>query len=179
MSGDSSIQFYHSLPSNVEIRINKIRYLKELQTNQLSKLITLTPSIHSIKIVNKNTKKIIYNGKLPLLSGQQIILFPLLDNNCLSVLNMEQVPDNEVIIRFINLTHLTLNLSVTKGDIIFEGISFMQISNSLLITPMIIDLEIREANNIIKKIPKVHFKPNYSYFIIMNEMHGINILELS
>lgn len=175
----SSIQCFHHFTTEVDIYINNQIILFKLIPDIITDPIEIHSGINNIIIREYGSNKLLYGGKFLLQEHQQIFLIPFINNKCISVLKNQEVPDNEAVLQFINLsnTYPSLHLSVTKGDNLFENIGDMQVSEKLNIFPMIIDLEIRNDLKIIKNIPKVHFQPNNSYIILFNQHMNIYILK--
>lgn len=173
----TSIQVFNSYSETIHIHIDKQLHTLTVPPKSLSSSLKLESNIYHLQI-NNNTDKIYYEGKLLLLENQQLLIFPLPSNQCISVLKNTIVPENESTIQFLNLSQSTypLHLSVTVGDNLFENISYKQISEPLAIFPMIIDLEIRETEKIIKSTN--HFKPNHSYIIVLSNEYVIYTLDL-
>lgn len=176
----STFQLFHFLHTDVTILIDKQTVVNTLNSKILSNTIELNEGIHDLQIRNYQSNELIYSGKFPIFKHQQIIVFLLTNKQCISILKSKILHSDESVLRFFNLLNspTNLHLSVTKGDHLIENISFGQLSEPLQIFPMTIDLEVRIANNVIKKIPKVVFKPNCSYIILIDNTKEINILEI-
>lgn len=167
MKINSSIQIFHTNKSNIDLHINEKLFLSNIPSSQLSIPLQLPANIHEIKTVTHLTNDIFFKGKLLLLNNQKLLLFLVSSEQCISILNHDFIPDGELMVRFLNLSSHQLHLAVSDGDLLFKNISNLQVSEVLLLTPMIIDLEIRISKKVIKQLPKIQFKPNKSYLIVI------------
>lgn len=181
MNSTNSIQIFHQYLEVIVIYVDNQLTVAKLISNHLSESYVISPGIHNIQIKECSTNKLLYESKFILLEHQQIILFPLPNNECIAVLKNQEIPKNESVIQFFNLSNnfQSLHLFVTKGDSLFENIVSKEISEKLSIYTMIIDLEIRSKQIVIKKLPKVHFQPNYSYIILVDNFADVHVLEFN
>lgn len=171
MSVTCKIQIYNSTTIDLLIKLNNHIIIPNLTLSSISTSFDITPGIHSIQFENQHSHEILFIKKLVIVANQEIVIFPLQNHQCISILKPELPPYNEVNLQFLNLIHTPINyfLSLTNGDHLFEDISFKQISNPLTVFPMTINLEIRDTHRILRKLPKMNLKPNHSYLIIVSQ----------
>jgi hypothetical protein len=86
-------------------------------------------------------------------------------------LNQPDVPIGEAKIRFLHLTPDAppLDIAVKNRDVVFPNVLYEKGTDYLGLTPMTIDLEVREfgTKNVILPMPKSRFLPNETYTIIL------------
>ena len=72
--------------------------------------------------------------------------------------------------RFFHLVYdiPALDFAVKDRDVVFPTVSFQQVTDYLGLTPMTVDLELRAGSKqIILPMPKLKFKANETYTIVM------------
>ena len=73
--------------------------------------------------------------------------------------------------RFLHLATDTpsLDLAVKDRDVVFPNVSFLHVTDYLGLTPMTVDLELRQVGltDVILPIPKLQFKANEAYTVVL------------
>ncbi|MEW9049957.1 MAG: DUF4397 domain-containing protein [Neobacillus sp.] len=186
----AKIRFLHTSPDaqNVDIFINGQLIFKNLTFNQISNYLSLKAGKYHIDIypAGKMLDSVL-NKKISVEPGKSYTFAAINTVNKLRLLpyvNEPTVPVNESKIRFIHLSPNTpeLDIAVTKRDVVFSNISYKETTDYLGISPMTIDLELREAgsNKVLLPIPSAQFKANQSYTIaivgLLNEDPELQVL---
>lgn len=173
----SKIRFLHtSIDSpNIDIYINSERVVRDLPFKQVSSVFDLNPGKYHIDIYpTGNMVDSVLNKTLSIESGKSYTLTAIgsvKKMRLLSFMDSPLVPLNEAKVRFIHLSPdlIPIDIAVRNRDVVFPNISFKQATEYLGLTPMTVDLEVREAGsrNVILPMPKLQFKPNESYTIVL------------
>lgn len=158
---------------NIDVYINGNRVVKDLPLRQVSNVLALKAGKHHVDIYPAgNMIDSILNKKITVEAGVSYTLATIdyvKKMRLLSYPEQPTVPMNEAKVRFIHLSpHTTaIDIAVKDRDVIFPNVAYKQSTNYLGLTPMTVDLEVREAGtrNLILPLPKMHFKPNEAYTI--------------
>ncbi len=172
----ASVRFLHlSIESpNVDIYINSMKVISNMQVKQVSKYLPLPRGQYFIDIYPaENQVSTILSKKITIHSGK-VYTLPIIgmDNKfrMLSIEDQPNVPHGESKVRFIHLSPFTqpLDLAVVKGDVVFPKISFKNATGYLGLTPMTVNLEIREAGTkqVLFPLHNLQVKENQVYSII-------------
>lgn len=174
---DPMVRFLHTSPNapNIDIYINGQLTLKNLPFKQISTYFSLKAGKYHIDIYpTGNMVDSVLNKKITVEPGKSYTLAAIDPINKLRLLvyNAEPaVPANESKIRFIHLAKdlQPMDFAVKDRDVVFPNVSYKKASDYLGITPMTVDLELRETGtkNVTLSIPKAQFMPNETYSIIL------------
>lgn len=170
------VRFLHTSPDapNIDIYVNGQLTLKNLLFKQISNYFSLKAGKYHIDIYpTGNMVDSVLNKNITVESGKSYTLAAIDPVKKLRLLvygNQPEVPVNESKIRFIHLsaTTVALDIAVKDRDVVFPNVSYKQATDYLGLTPMTVDLELREAGskNVILSMPKAKFKPNETYSIV-------------
>lgn len=173
---NAMIRFLHAATDtpNVDVYVNAIRMFKNLPYKHISNYLSLPNGKYHIDIYPTETSvSSILNKKITVESGK-IYSVPLINGeNMLRLLAYEDqliVPNGETKVRFIHLSanSPSVDIAVVKGDVVFPKVSYKKATSYLGLTPMTVDLEIREAGTK-KALFPLHaqqFKANEVYSIV-------------
>jgi hypothetical protein len=174
---DAMVRFLHTSPDapNIDIYINGQLTLKNLPFKQISTYLPLKAGKYHIDIYpTGNMVDSVLNKKITVEPGMFYTLAAIEPVNKLRLLiyNTEPaVPTNESKIRFIHLARdvQPLDFAVKDRDVVFPNVPYKKTSEYLGLTPMTVDLELREAGtkNVTVSMPKAQFMPNSTYSIIL------------
>ncbi len=174
---DSMVRFLHTSPDapNFDIYINGQLTLKNLPFKQISTYFSLKAGKYHIDIYpTGNMVESVLNKKITVETGKSYTLAAIDPVNKLRLLAYHTepvVPANESKIRFIHLAKdiEPVDFAVKDRDVVFPNVAYKKASDYLGITPMTVDLELREAGtkNVTLSIPKAQFMPNQAYSIIL------------
>lgn len=82
-----------------------------------------------------------------------------------------EIPQNESKFRVWNLSQYppSIDVAVKKGDVVFSDIGYSEVTEYLAMTPMTVDLEVRQSGttNSIRPLNRVSLKPNFGYTIVL------------
>ncbi|MGG1674681.1 DUF4397 domain-containing protein [Neobacillus sp. NRS-1170] len=173
---EAMVRFVHTSYDSpeVDIYINGQRAVRELGFKSASNAHSLKAGKYHIDIYPAgNLVDSILNKTITVEPGKSYTL-PAIDSvkkmRLLMFENHPEVPANEAKVRFIHLSQDTkgLDIAVKDRDVIFPNISYKQATEYLGLTPMTVDLEVREAGSrmVLLPMPKVQFKVNESYTIV-------------
>lgn len=163
----------HDAP-NVDIYLNGIRSIRDLPFKHVSTSLSLKAGKYHIDIypAGKMTDSLL-NKRIAIEPGHSYTLAAIDHVNKMRLLmfpNQPEVPAKEAKVRFIHLSPdtLALDIAVKNRDVIFPKVAYKQATEYLGLTPMTVDLEVREAGSrdVLLPMPKVQFKPDESYTII-------------
>ncbi|MGG3470149.1 DUF4397 domain-containing protein [Neobacillus pocheonensis] len=173
---DAKVRFVHTSydTPNVDIYINGQRTFRELPFKNISTEHTLKAGKYHIDIYQAgNSVDSILNKKITIEPGKSYTLAVIDSVQKLRLLQFEnqpEVPANEAKVRFIHLSpdSETFDVAVKDRDVIFPNVSYKQATEYLGLTPMTVDLEVRETGSrtVLLPMPKMQFKANESYTII-------------
>ncbi|ETI68425.1 DUF4397 domain-containing protein [Neobacillus vireti] len=160
--------------SNVDIYINGKRMIRDLPFKNVSTDIPLRAGKYHIDIYPAgNMVDSVLNKKITMEPGKSYTLATIDHVKKMRLLmfeNLPQVPANEAKVRFIHLSPDTqpLDIAVKDRDIVFPNLTYKQATEYLALTPMTVDLEVREAGSetIILPIPQLQFRANESCTIV-------------
>jgi hypothetical protein len=173
----AKIRFLHTSfdSPNIDVYINSERVIRDLPFKEVSKAFDLKPGKYFIDLYPAgNMVNSLLNKKITVEAGQSYTLTTI-DSvkkmRLLSYPNQPFVPFNEAKIRFIHLSPdmQAIDIAVKDRDVIFPNISYKQATNYLGLTPMTVDLEVREAGsrNVILPMPQFQFNPSGTYTIVI------------
>ncbi|WHY84321.1 DUF4397 domain-containing protein [Neobacillus novalis] len=173
---EAKVRFLHTSHDspNVDIYINGKRMIRDLPFKNVSTDLSLQAGKYHIDIYPAgNMVDSVLNKKITVEPGKSFTLATIDHVKKMRLLmfqNLPQVPANEAKVRFIHLSPDTqlLDIAVKDRDIVFPNLSYKQATEYLALTPMTVDLEVREAGTrtVILPIPQLHFKANESCTIV-------------
>lgn len=176
------VRFLHTSPDapNVDIYVNGQPAFKNLSFRQVSNYLVLKTGKYHIDIYpTGNMIDSVLNKKITVESGKSYTLAtigPVKKLRLLPYINQPEVSLNEAKIRFIHLSPDTedLDIAVKDRDVVFSKLSYKHATEYLRLTPMTVDLEVREAGRktIILPMPKAQFMPNETYTIVFLGLSG-------
>lgn len=171
------IRIFFAVPSApaVDIFINEFRFLQNVNYQDKSPFLSLPAGKYQIDIYpSGNHVSTILSKKIMVEQGKMYTLAACGTNEKMQLIPYDHstsVPIGEAKIRIIHLakSQQAIDLKATFGDVVFPNIMYKQASNYLGITPMTVDLEIREAGtkNVLLPLPRLQFKPNHIYSIVL------------
>ncbi|WP_066061296.1 DUF4397 domain-containing protein [Neobacillus soli] len=164
----------HNSP-NVDVYINGKRLVKDLPFKNVSDPFSLKAGKYHIDIYpTGNMVDSVLNKKITVEAGKSYTLATIDHVKKMRLLvfqNQPKVPANESKVRFIHLSpdSPAVDIAVKDRDVVFPAISYKQATEYLGLTPMTVDLEVRIAGSktVVLPMPKLHFKPNQSYTIVL------------
>jgi Domain of unknown function (DUF4397) len=172
----AKVRFLHTSPdaSNVDIYVNGNITIKDLPFKQASHYLSLKAGKYHIDIYPAgNMVDSVLNKKITIEAGKSYTLAAIDSVKKMRLLvyaNQTDVPLNEAKIRFIHLSQNTqaVDIAVKDRDVVFPNVSYKQATDFLGITPMTVDLELREAGSkkVLLPMPNAQFRPNLSYTIV-------------
>ncbi|MDP4083558.1 MAG: DUF4397 domain-containing protein [Bacillota bacterium] len=171
---ESKIRFFHASSESPKVMIymdNK--YKTNLLYMTSSEYFSLPPGKHQLEVLYSEGKTIKKLNESLSFQPEQIYTYVLFNFanklEICSFLNDANIPVGESKIRFLHLKQDApiVDIAVKNRDTVFERLSFMKVTEYLGITPMTIDLEIRESGTkkVIYSIPKAQFNANEVYTI--------------
>ena len=173
----AKIRFLHTSfdSPNIDVYINSERIIRDLPFKEISKAFDLKPGRYFIDLYPAgNMVDSLLNKKITIESGQSYTLTTI-DSvkkmRLLSYLNQPFVPFNQAKLRFIHLSSdmQAIDVAVKDRDVLFSNLSYKQATDYLGLTPMTVDLEIREAGsrNVILPFSQLQFAPNGTYTLVI------------
>lgn len=183
MSGQphAKIRFLHASTDapNVDVYINSIKIFKNLPFKEVSNYLSLPSGKYHIDLYpTDNMVSTILNKRITVEAGQSYTLPIIGDENKLRLLSFSDqpnVPHGETKVRFIHLSANTppVDIAVVKGDVVFSKIPYKQSTSYLGLSPMTVDLEIRETGTKQALFPlhNIQFKANEVYSIVAIGLH--------
>jgi hypothetical protein len=175
-SDEAKIRFLHTSldASNIDIFINGNRVIRDLPFKQVSGDLALKPGKYHIDIYPAgNTVESVLNKIITVESGKSYtftVINSVKKMRLLVFTNEPMLPLNESKVRFIHLSpdSPSFDIAVKDRDVIFPKVSYKQGTEYLGLTPMTVDLEVREAGSkkVILPMPKATFRANESYTIV-------------
>lgn len=172
----AKVRFLHTSPDapNVDIYVNGQIALKNLPFKQVSNYVSLKAGKYHIDIYPAgNMIDSVLNKKITVEAGKSYTLATIDSVKKLRLLvyeNQPEVPANEAKMRFIHLAPITqaVDIAVKERDVVFPNVQYKQSTEYLGLTPMTVDLELREAGskNILLPLPKAQFRANETYTIV-------------
>jgi hypothetical protein len=176
-NSEAKIRFLHASPDapKVDVYINNTLHTKDVSYKNVSEYMLLPLGKQQIDIYpGGNTENKLLSKKVTVESGKSYtltIIGTVKNLLLISYLNQSEVPAGEAKIRYLNISpdSHSLDIAVKDRDVIFSELTFKKASEYLGITPMTIDLEIREAGtkNIILPLYKSKFSPNQVYTMVI------------
>lgn len=173
---DAKVRILHTSPDapNVDIYINGRRVIRDLSFKQISNELSLKAGKYHVDIYPAgNMVDSVLNKIITVEPGKSYTLTAIDSVKKLRLLayqNEPTTPLNESKVRFIHLSPdaSSIDIAVKDRDVVFPKVSYKQATEYLGLTPMTVDLEVREAGSkeVILPMPKVTFKPNESYTIV-------------
>lgn len=171
------VRILHAAPDYalVDVYINGIKIFKELNYQNVSNYMNLPAGKYQIDIYpTGQMNPALFSRKIEVLAGQPFTLAPAghQESRRLIILRENhEVPTGEVKINFVHLApHLPeVDVAVKDGDIVFSAVSYKQYTNYLGLSPMSVELELREigSNESLAILPPLEFKPNGNYSIVL------------
>ncbi|NMD72263.1 DUF4397 domain-containing protein [Bacillus sp. DNRA2] len=171
---------------NIDVYINAIRVFRNLPYKEVSHYLSLPSGKYHLDIYPaENQVTSILNKRITVEPGKIYTLPMIGSENKLRLLSFEDhlhVPEGESKFRFIHLSPRTqaIDVAVVKGDVVFPKVSFKEATPYLGITPMTVDLEIRNAGTkqVILPLHQLQFNPNEVYSIVAtNSQHNEHSFE--
>jgi hypothetical protein len=172
----AKVKILHTSPDapNIDVYINDRKMIKDLPFKQVSNVLALAAGKYHIDIYpSGNMTDSVLNKKITIEPGMSYTLAAIdfvKKMRLLSYINQPGVPLNETKVRFIHLSPGTfpMDIAVKDRDVTFPNVSYKQSTVYLGLTPMVVDLEAREAGskNLVLPLPRVHFKANETYTIV-------------
>jgi hypothetical protein len=170
------IRFLHTSfdSPNIDVYVNSERVVRDLPFKQVSNGLNLKPGKYHIDIYPAgNMVHSVLNKKITIEAGKSYTLTTIdtvKKMRLLSFTNQPLVPLNEAKVRFIHLSPdmQAIDVAVKNRDVVFPNVTYKQATDYLGLTPMTVDLEVREAGsrNVILPMPKLQFNPNETYTIV-------------
>lgn len=159
---------------NIDVYIDGKRVIRDLPFKYVSTFLSLTPGKHHIDIYpTGNMVDSVLNKKITVEPGKSYTLAAIDTVKKMRLIvfqNQPTVPRNESKVRFIHLSPDTppIDIAVKDRDVVFPMVSYKQTTEYLGLTPMTVDLEVRETGSktVLLPMPRVHFMPNESYTIV-------------
>ncbi|MEH7109467.1 DUF4397 domain-containing protein [Bacillus sp. JJ1764] len=174
---DASVRILHTSYNspNIDVYVNGQQLIKDLPFKKISTDLTLKPGKYHIDLYPAgNMVDSVLNKKITVESGGSYTLATIDQVTKMRLLifeNHPSVPMNEAKVRFIHLSPDTpsIDIAVKDRDVVFPNVSYKQATEYLALTPMTIDLEVRNAGtkHVILPMPKLLFKANESYTILL------------
>jgi hypothetical protein len=175
-SQPSYIRLLHAVPDipNVDIYINTNRVLRDVNFKDISDYLTLPAGKYHIDIYPAGTGVSTLISKKVKIEPGTIYTFAAAGNSnklqLLPYIDEPSVPRGETKLRFVHLSPDTpaVDIGVKGGDTVFSDISFKQVSDYLILTPMTVNLEARKAGtkDKILDIPNVKLNANQPYTLV-------------
>jgi hypothetical protein len=170
------IRFLHGSTDtqNVDVYVNAIMVFKNLPYKKVSNYLSLPSGKYHIDVYpTENQVTSILNKRITVEAGK-IYTLPFIksekQHRLLSFEDQLDVPQGETKFRFMHLASNApaFDLAVVKGDVVFPNVSYKQVSRYLGLTPMTVNLELREAGTkrVIIPLPNLQFKENEVYSIV-------------
>lgn len=177
IGNEAKIRILHTSQDapSIDVYINGRRMVKDLPFKQVSSVLNLKAGKYHIDIYpTGNMIDSVLNKNVTVEAGKSYTLTTInhvKKMRLIEFLNQPEVPLNEAKVRFIHLSPLThaLDIAVKDRDVIFPNVSYKQSTDYLGLTPMTVDLELREAGskNVSLAMPFVHFKANEAYTVAL------------
>jgi hypothetical protein len=174
---EAKIRFLHTSPDapKIDIYVNNTLLTNGISYKMHTEYMTLPLGKHQIDLYpTGNTDNCLLSKKVTVEHGKSYtiaIIGRMKNLRLIPFLNQPDVPGGEAKIRYLHLSPdcSALDIAVKDRDVIFSDISFKKVTEYLGLTPMTVDLEIREAGtkNIILPMPKSKFLPNEAYTIVI------------
>jgi hypothetical protein len=177
MQEEAKVRFLHTSydAPNIDIYINGNRRVKDLPFKQVSNVLPFKPGKYHIDIYpTGNMTDSFLNKNISVEPGKSYT-FAAIDHvkkmRLLSFQDHPGVPINEAKLRFIHLSpdSNAIDIAVKDRDVFFPNVPYKQATDYLGVTPMTVDLEVRESGtkNVILPLPKIRFKANETYSIVL------------
>lgn len=174
LESKGNLRFIHGWPDNskIDLYLNDKKYLTDFSYKDISEYIELLPGSYQIDIFTseENSKKKA-SEKIIIQAGFSYTSVMVNKHTLFSYLNDSKVPQGESKIRFLHLSSDApiVDIAVKNRDVVFPCLSYFHTTEFLGLTPMTIDLEIREvgSKSVICPIPKAHFRANEAYTILL------------
>lgn len=177
----AKIRFLHAstYAPNVDIYINAIKIFKNVPFKEVSAYLSLPAGKYHIDIYpTDNMVSTILNKRIAFEAGKSYTLPMIGVENKFRLLSYNDepnVPHGETKVRFIHLSSNTppVDIAVVKGDVVFPKISYKDATNYLGLSPMTVDLEMRESGTkqTILPLHNLQFKENEVYSIVAVGLH--------
>ena len=170
------VRFLHASPTteNVDVHINAQLVASNVPFKQVGSYLFLPAGKYHIDIYpTGNLVSTIITKKITVEAGNVYTFAVIGTENKLQLLPFQEqpgVPSGETKLRFIHLSPDTQNvdIGVNKGDVIFSNVPYKKPTSYLGLSPMTVNLEVREAStkNILLSVPNVKVKPNRIYTLV-------------
>ncbi|WP_059170797.1 DUF4397 domain-containing protein [Bacillus sp. FJAT-27445] len=163
---------FHANPSlgAIDILINGLRLVKSLSFKDRSLSVALPPGWCQIDVFFNGT----WIGTSELNVEQDHEYFIAVTGNSAEVdificRSDTPIPHGEAVARFVHLAPKLgkADLSVHKGDVVFPGLQYLNVTEPLALTPFTVDLEARAdgTKDILLAMPNVHFERDTAYLV--------------
>ncbi|MES1045181.1 DUF4397 domain-containing protein [Heyndrickxia oleronia] len=171
------IRFLHATQSlkGVDVYLNGKKILYNFSFKEISQYITLPVGIYLIEIYPQGSTSTPIIRKEVKLKENNHYTLPLISKDKTYQL-LEYIDDNKIQspitnIRVINLSpfYKNIDVSIKNGNTLFSTIGFKEATPYLTLTPMTVDLEIKDSltKETIREITNTTFKPNLHYSIVL------------
>lgn len=168
-------RFLHASPDapNVDIYVNAILVKENLPFKDAGNYFSMPAGKYHIDIYpSGNMVSTIITKKITVEAGMVNTFALIGTGNKLQLLPFQDqpgVPNGETKLRFMNLSPdtPTADIAVNKGDVVFPKVAYKKASSYLGLSPMTVNLEVREAGTkeVLLPIPNLQLKANESYTI--------------
>lgn len=155
--------------------MNGKKILYNFSFKEISQYITLPVGIYLIEIYPQGSTSTPIIRKEVKLKENHHYTIPLISKDKTYQL-LEYIDDNKIQspitnIRVINLSpfYKNIDVSIKNGNTLFSTIGFKEATPYLTLTPMTVDLEIKDSltKETIREITNTTFKPNLHYSIVL------------